>query len=144
MVFQRRSKRQNKHTHKKKEGTNIWGNVIICPLQMCNDFPCGIVNVNRISRGIITFPQAAEKTQACGYFCSLGLSQSRDTEDPTGERVAHILSCSQMKKNLVIINAYMAFHAELTLGRMGKALKLYFRLCTNTRNSSVRWQEISK
>lgn len=48
--------------------------VIICLLQMCSDFPCGIVNVNRISWGIITFPQAAEKTQACGYFCSLGLS----------------------------------------------------------------------
>lgn len=95
---------------------------------MCNDFPCGIVNVNRISRGIITFPQAAEKTQACGYFCSLGLSQSRDTEDPTGERVAHILSCSQMKKNkLVIINAYMAFHAELTLGGDGKGSKIIFQ-----------------
>lgn len=62
---------------------------------MCSDFPSGIVNVNRISRGIIAFPQAAEKTQLCGYFCSLGLSQSRDAEDPTGERVAHILICSQ-------------------------------------------------
>lgn len=35
---------------------------------MCNDFPRGFVNVNRINRSIITFPQAAEKTQACGYF----------------------------------------------------------------------------
>lgn len=49
---------------------------------MCDDFPCGIVNVNRISRSIIMFPQAAEKMQACGYFCSLGLSESRDKEDP--------------------------------------------------------------
>lgn len=60
---------------------------------MCSDFPCGIVNVNRISRGINTFPQAAAKTQACGYFCSLGSSQLRDTEDPMGDRVAHILVC---------------------------------------------------
>lgn len=98
MVFQRHNKCQSKQ-HKKREETNIWGNIIICPLQMCSDFPCGLVNVNRISRGIITFPQAAEKTQACGYFCTLGLSQSRDTEDPTGERVAHILICSQTLAN---------------------------------------------
>lgn len=42
------------------------GCVIICQLQMCGDFPCGIVNVNRISMGVITFPQAAQETQACG------------------------------------------------------------------------------
>lgn len=70
---------------------------------MCSDFPCGIVNVNRISRGIITFPQAVDKTQACGYFCSLGLSQSRDTADPMGARVAYILLC-WLKQTLKLLN----------------------------------------
>lgn len=43
------------HQHMRtKDQTNIWGNVIICLLQMCRDFPRGAVNVNRISRDIIT------------------------------------------------------------------------------------------
>lgn len=37
-----------------KDQTNIWGDVIICLLQMCRDFPRGVVNVNPISRDIIT------------------------------------------------------------------------------------------
>lgn len=56
--------------------------VIISQLQMCRDFPCGIVNANRISTGVVTFPGAAQETQARGDFCSLGWNQSRDAQDP--------------------------------------------------------------
>ena len=52
--------------------------------------PVGLLMVIGLAGAINTFPQAAgKKTQACGCLRSLGLSQSRDTVDPTGERVGH-------------------------------------------------------
>lgn len=94
---------------------------------MCRDFPCGIVNVNRISWGINTFPQAAAKTQACGYFCSLGSSQLRDTEDPTGGTVAHIFISSQSLEDqlekLLIQTKHEQFDSILQKERCAEEIK---------------------
>lgn len=143
MVFQRHSK--NKTNTQKMKEINIWGSVIICLLQMCNDFPCGIVNVNRISRSIITFPQAAEKTRACGYFCSVGLSQSRDEEDPHGRKgVPHPHLRTDEKTQKTVNNKCVHGASCWTQSwEDGKGSNIIFQTMRGHQNSSVRWQKIS-
>lgn len=77
----------NTHTHvytHQHTQTNIWGNVIICLLQMCRDFPHGVVNVNRISRDIITLLKRRRRSKRrwrhIDIFCSHDLSHWGDAK----------------------------------------------------------------
>lgn len=83
----------NTHTHthqhmRTKDQTNIWRDAIICLLQMCRDFPRGVVNVNRISQDIITLLRRRRRRKRwrryVDNFCSRGLSHWGDAKTASG------------------------------------------------------------